>query len=84
MSFISTPTMVYAFNLDLDTSVCFQISEEEHETISKIDIKQILKESSAYFSLEGEKLGNDNLYFKDLNIQTILITTFSPPPEELF
>lgn len=84
MSFIATPTVVYAFNLDLDTSVCFQMSEEEQETISKIDIKQIFKETSAYFSFEGKKLSNNSLFYKELHIETILLTTFSPPPEFLF
>lgn len=84
MSFIATPTVVYAFNLDLDTSVCFQMSEEEQETISKIDIKQIFKETSSYFSFEGKNPSNNSLIYKELHIETILLTTFSPPPEFLF
>lgn len=84
MSFIITPTVVYAFNLDLDTSVCFQISEEEQEPISKVDIKQLLKESNTYFLIEDEKLSSGSLFYKELHIETILLTTFSPPPEAFF
>jgi hypothetical protein len=83
MSFIITPTVVYAFNLNLDTSVCFQISEEEQESISKVDIKQLLKESNTYFSIEGETLSSGSLFYKELNVKLIPITTCSPPPEAI-
>lgn len=84
ISFIATPSVVYAFNLDMDTSKCFQLNEEEQETISKIDFKQIFKESSVYFSLENKIARNSYLFYKEINVENIAITTFSPPPESLF
>ena len=83
MSFIATPTVVYALNLDLDTSVCFQTNEEEQETISKVDFKQLFKENSSYFSLEDTITTKKHLFYKENSIKYIALATFSPPPESL-
>jgi hypothetical protein len=83
MSFIATPTIDYAFSLDIDTSICFQISEEEQDAISKIDFKQIFKENSVYFTFDDDISRLTHLFYKEINIKYFALATISPPPEGL-
>lgn len=83
VAFLATPTTVLVLNLDIDTSICYQISEEEHEIISKIDFKEVLLHNSNFCLVKFDVYGATFHDAKASNIKNLAKETTSPPPENL-